>query len=245
MTETDDSAARPQATRHLGLVSRLVGVLLTPRRTFSDVVRQPRWLGALTIVTLTMAGASGWLVSTEVGQQALLERQVDAMKSFGVSVTDELYEQMARGLENATYFTAGSVVVFVPIVTLIIAGVVWTVCYVLLGAHVPFRTMYAVVAHVGGVKMLQQLFTVPLNYTRGVMSNPTTVAAFFPMLETGTFAQRLLSLIDLFIVWQFMVLAIGVGVLYRRRTGPIATTFYTLYALIAVGTAFALSRIGG
>ena len=93
--------------------------------------------------------------------------------------------------------------------------------------------------------MLQQLFTVPLNYTRGVMSNPTTVAAFFPMLETGTFAQRLLSLIDLFIVWQFMVLAIGVGVLYRRRTGPIATTFYTLYALIAVGTAFALSRIGG
>ena len=245
MPETDDGAARPPATRHPGLVSRLVGVLLTPRRTFGDVVRQPKWLGALTVVTLTMAGATGWLVSTEVGQQALLEQQVGAIESFGGSVTDEFYDQLAGNLENATYLTSGSVVVFVPIVTLIIAGVVWTVCYVLWGAHVPFRSMYAVVAHVGAVNIVQQLFVVPLNYTRGVMSNPTTVTAFFPMLEPGSFLARLLGTIDLFIVWQLMVLAIGIGVLFRRRTGPIVTTLYTLYALIAVGIAFVMARIGG
>ena len=127
MTETDNGPVRPPATRQPGLVSRLVGVLLTPRRTFGDVVRQPKWLGALSVVALTMAGATGWLVSTDVGQQALLEQQVTAMESFGVSVTDELYDRLAGGLENATHLTAGSVVVFIPIVTLIIAGVVWTV----------------------------------------------------------------------------------------------------------------------
>jgi len=125
-----------------------------------------------------VAGAAGWLVSTEVGQQALLEQQVGAMESFGVSVTDELYDQLAGWLENATYLTAGSVVVFIPIVTLIIAGLIWTACYVLLGAHAPFRAMYAVVAHVGVMNMVQQLFVVPLNYTREAMSNPTTLAAF-------------------------------------------------------------------
>ena len=72
MTETDDGPIRPSATRQLGLVPRLVGVLLTPRRTFGDVVRQPRWLDALTVATLTMASASGWLASTELGQQMLL-----------------------------------------------------------------------------------------------------------------------------------------------------------------------------
>ena len=245
MTETVGGPARPPAARHPGLVSRLVGVLLTPRRTFGDVVHQPTWLGALMAVTLTMAGATGWLVSTEVGQQALLEQQVGAMESFGVSVTDELYDQLAGRLEHATYLTAGSVVVFIPIVTLIIAGLVWTACYVLLGAHAPFRAMYAVVAHVGVVNMVQQLFVVPLNYTREAMSNPTTLAAFLPMLEPGSFLARLLGAIDLFIVWQLMVLAIGVAVLYGKRTGPIATTFYTLYALIAVGIAVVMSRIGG
>ena len=245
MTETNDGVARPPATRQPGPVSRIVGVLLTPRRTFGDIVREPKWLGALMVVTLTMAGASGWLVSTEVGQQALLEQQVSTLESFGVTVSDEMYEQFARGLGNATYFAAGSVVVFIPIVTLIVAGVVWIVGYTLLGAHTPFRSMYAVVVHVGAVNMLQQLFTVLLNYTRGVMSNPTTVAAFFPMLQPGSFPARLLGAIDMFIVWQLMVLAIGVAVLYGRRTGPIATTFYTLYACLAVGIAVGMSRIGG
>ena len=245
MTETDAGVAPSPATHGRGLVSRLVGVLLTPRRAFGDVVRQPKWLGALIAVTLTVAGASGWLVSTEVGQQALLEQQVSAMESFGLTVTDEVYDQLARRLENATYLTAGSVLAVIPIVTLSIAGVVWTVCYVLLGSHVPFRSMYAVVTHVGVVGIVQQLFVVPLNYTRGVMSNPTTLAAFFPLLETGSFTQRLLSAIDLFIVWQLMVLAIGVAVLYGKRTGPFATAFYVLYAVIALGIAFVMNRIGG
>ena len=65
------------------------------------------------------------------------------------------------------------------------------------------------------------------------------------MLEPGSFLARLVGAIDLFIVWQLMVLAIGVAVLYGTRTGPIVTTFYTLYALIAVGIAVVMSRIGG
>ena len=245
MTATDDNVTPPAAMRGPGLVSRLVGVLLTPRRTFGNVVERPRWLGALIIVSLTMAGASGWLVSTEVGQRALLEQQVGAMESFGVTVSDEMYDQLSRGLGNAMYLTAGSVIVFIPIVTLVIAGVVWLVCYVLLGAHAPFRAVYAVVTHAGAVNIVQQLFVGPLNYTRGVMGNPTTVAAFFPMLETGTFTQRSLGMIDLFLVWQLMILAIGAAVLYGKRTGPFAISFYTLYAVIALGIAFVMVRIGG
>ena len=227
---------------------------------FGHVVRRPRWLGAIIVVTLAMGSASGWLVGTEVGQQALLERQVSAMESFGVTISDEQYEQMARQSRGTTdfaigpldvriplmtLFTAGGVLVWIPILTLIISGVVWTVCYVVLGAHAPFRAMYAVVVHAGVVNVVQQLFVVPLNYTRGAMSNPTTLAAFFPMLEPGSVLQRMLGIIDLFIVWQLMVLAIGVAVLYGRRTGPIAMTFYTLYAVVAVIAAFVLSRIGG
>ena len=158
MTESDDGPARPAATHHLGLVSRLVGVLLTPRRTFGDVVRQAKWLGALTVVTLTMASFSAWLVNTALGQQMLIEQQVGALESFGISVTDELYDQMAGALENSAYLTAGGVVVFIPILALLVSGSVWTVCYVLLGAHVPFRAMYAVVAHVGVVNMGAAVF---------------------------------------------------------------------------------------
>jgi len=187
---------------------------------------------------VAMAGGGAWLTSTELGQQMLLEEIVSQAESFGGTMTDEQYDQLAGNLENLTYFTAGGTIVSIPLVTLIITGAVWTVCYVLLGARAPFRAMYAVVVHVGAVSLVQQLFVVPLNYARGVMSSPTTLAAFLPMLDPGSFLARLLGAIDLFVIWQLMVLAIGVAVLCGKPTGPIVTIFYTLYAVIAVVIAF-------
>ncbi len=246
-TEPDShgNVARRASGRDMGLIGRLVGVIVAPRRTFEVVVRHPRWLGVLLVVALFIAGASSWLVSTELGQQMLLEQQVSAMESFGITVSEEMYAQLTRRLASAVYFTAGGVLLSIPLVTLVIAGVVWTVGYVVFGAGASFRAMYAVVAHAGAVNIVQQLFVVPLNYARGAMGNPTTAGAFFPMLEEGTFAARTLGLIYLFVVWQLFVLSIGVAVLYGRRTGPIAVVFYLLYAVIAVGGGFALSRMGG
>jgi hypothetical protein len=244
MTEEMD-AARPQEGPSPGLASRLVGVLLSPRSTFAAIVDRPRPFGALLVVCLCAATANGWLTSTELGQQMLLEQQIESMQAFGMTVTDEVYDEMARGLENAAYFGAAATFISIPIITFLIAGLVWTTCYVLLGAQAPFKAMYAVVTHAGAVSIVQQLFTVPLNYMRGAMNVPTTLAALLPMLEEGTFVQRTLGLVELFVVWQFFLLAVGTGVLFKRRTGPIATTFYSLYAVIAIAAGFIMSRLGG
>ncbi|MEE2637896.1 MAG: YIP1 family protein [Acidobacteriota bacterium] len=245
MMVTDSDVVQANVTRTPGLVQRLTGVLFSPRVTFTAIVHDPRPLGALVVVCLCVAAASGWLVSTPVGQQAVLEQQVDAMESFGVTVSDETYTQLEARLENAAVFTVGGVMVWIPILTGLIAGLVWTVGYVIFGSQTRFKAMYAVVTHAGVVNIVQQMFVVPLNYARGAMGSPATVAAFFPMLEEGSFPQRALSLVDLFIVWQLFLLAVGVGLLFKRRTGPIATTFYALYAVIAVSVGFALSRLGG
>lgn len=244
MTEEND-AARPEDGPSPHLAARLLGVLLSPRSTFAAIVDRPRPFGALAATCLCAAVAAGWLSSTELGQQMILEQQIDGMEAFGMTVTDELYAEMERNLEGSWYFSALGPLVSFPIITLIIAGLVWTTCYVILGAHAPFKAMYAVVTHAGAVSIVQQAFTVPLNYMRGAMSVPTTVSALLPMLEEGTFVQRTLGLVELFIVWQFFLLAVGTGVLYKRRTGPIATIFYSLYAVVAIAAGFIMSRLGG
>lgn len=244
MTEEID-AARPEDGPSPNLAARLIGVLLSPRSTFAAIVARPRPFGALLVVCLLAAAPGVWLSSTELGKQLLLEQQVDGMESFGMTVTDEVVAEMERNLENAAYFAALGPLVSLPIITFIIAGLVWTACYVILGAHAPFKAMYAVVAHLGVVGVAQQWFTAPLNYARGVMSVPTTMAALLPILEEGSFLHRTLGLVELFVVWQLFLLAVGTGVLFKRRTGPIATTFYSLYAVIAIAAGFFLSRLGG
>jgi hypothetical protein len=90
MTDHADTPVRTKTPREPGLVGRLVGVLFSPRQAYEAVVRQPRALGALLVVSLCVAGSTGWLLSTEVGQQAALEQQVEAIESFGVTVSDEI-----------------------------------------------------------------------------------------------------------------------------------------------------------
>jgi len=71
------------------------------------------------------------------------------------------------------------------------------------------------------------------------------LGALLPMLPEKSFGANLLGTIDLFLVWYFIVLAIGLAVLYRRRTQPIAISLLSFYAVIAIVVALFKSRGGG
>jgi hypothetical protein len=108
-----------------------------------------------------------------------------------------------------------------------------------LGGDASFKQVFTVAVHVGPIGLLGQLFTVPLNYLRGTMSSSTNLGALTQsMLDDSSFTAKLLSMIDIFVIWQLVVLSIGLAVLYRRRTQPIATSLFVLYAVIAVIVAF-------
>jgi hypothetical protein len=66
---------------------------------------------------------------------------------------------------------------------------------------------------------------------------------FVPFLDENSFLSRLLGTIDLFQIWWLVVLAIGLGVLYKRRTGPIATSLLTVYAVIILAIAAVRSAL--
>jgi hypothetical protein len=52
-------------------------------------------------------------------------------------------------------------------------------------------------------------------------------------------------MVDLFIIWYVIVLAIGLAVLYKRRTQPIAASLFIVYGVIAVVIALVKSSLGG
>ena len=196
----------------------------------------------LVLVIIVVAGTSGFFLSTEVGRQAVIEQQVNALESLGISISDEQYETMARQARLVAYILAAATLITFPLMTVGIAGVLFVVFYAFVGDGATFRQMFSVVTHAGVILVAQQLFVVPLNYVRASMSSPATLGAFFPMLEPSSFIATFLGTIDLFLVWCAMVLAIGVAVLYQRRTAPIAIAFLMVYGLVATIIA---SLLGG
>ncbi len=227
------------------LLARASGVVVSPRATYADVVAHPRVLGALVTVVLIIAAANFWFLSTPIGKRALLDQQLTTIESFGVTVTDRMVTAMEDGMSRSAYFSVAGTIVFVPIVMAVIAGIAIAVFNAVLGGNATFKQVYAVVVHSGFIGVLQVLFVTPLNYAQESMSSATSLAAFLPMLDDTSFLGLLSGSIDFFRVWSIVSLSIGLAVLYRRRTGPIAWSLLAVYFVIVLVVAGVRAALSG
>lgn len=243
VTETHNTTGTAPA--RLGLPARVVGIVTSPSATFRAIAAYPRWLGVLVLVTLLGAFFAALPMTTAEGKDAALRSQIETMEGFGLTVSDAQYEGLRRGMDSAPYTTFASVLVMAPIVTLVVAGILYAVFTAILGGGATFRQLFAVVVHASVITTLQQAFTGPLNYVRGAVTSATNLGVLLPMVDDSSFVGRILAMTDLFLIWYVLVLAIGLGVLYRRRTQPIALTLGGIYAVIVLAVAAVMGRLGG
>jgi Yip1 domain len=221
----------------LSLPARFFGIITSPRATYEAVVADPKWLGMMALVAVLMAVVVGGFLKTKVGQEAW----IDAATTNPMSgpVTDQQLQGMEKIAPYIGYITGCFFLIGMPLFVTVLAGILFAVFNAAMGGDATFKQVLTVVVHTGPIGLLAQLFTAPLNYARGTMSSASNLGVLAQgVLSEGSFVARLLGAIDIFLIWQLFVLSIGLAVLYRRRTQPIATSLFVLYAVIAVIVAF-------
>jgi hypothetical protein len=221
-----------------GLAARFVGVLLSPRETFAAVAAKPRWLGVM-LVTLVMTSAGYYLIlSAPDMQDAIVDQQVRTIESRGNTVSDEQLANMERFIGYVPVGYAVGIFVLGPLFGAAIAGIMTGIFSTLMGGNGTFKQVFAVMNHAGVIPAISALFIAGMLAAGakpvGVRPPGANLGVFLPMLEETSFLAVMLRSIDMFLLWWLVTLAIGLGVLYRRRTGPIATTFIGLYVVIAL-----------
>jgi hypothetical protein len=225
----------PSTAPPKSLLARFIGIITEPKETFESVVAHPKFFGMLAVACVLTAVLTGGFMLTKVGQDAW----VDAALASQPGMSDQQVAGLERMAPYVGYGTIAGILVIWPIFLVIIAGILFAVFNAALGGNASFKQIFAVVVHTAPVGVIGQLVTVPLNYARGSMTSATNLGmlthAFVP--ETSL-VGRFLGAVDLFLLWQLFVLAIGLAVLYRRKTQPIAITFFGLYAVIALIIAF-------
>lgn len=241
MTET----ASVTAPAPRPLLARIVGVIFSPRATYAEVAAHPRWFGVLAVVVLIGAAGVFTLMSTEVGREAALDQQVRTMEGFGMKIDDAAYARMENGMKYAPYTGAAGQIVALSIVAAVLAGILLGIFNALFGGDATYKQVLAIVTHSGVIIALAQLFGLPLAYVRETLSSATNLAVFTPFLDENSLPARFLGSIDLFQIWWMVSLSIGLGVLYKRRTAPIATSILIVYAVIALVVAAIRTALSG
>src|SRR5262245_17690414 len=231
MTDVADTTTVPEKPpAQPGLIARIIGVLVSPKETFAAIVARPKWIGVLAVTLTVGAVAQYFILSSPSMQDAMVDQ---ALRNPNVQEA-----QAERIISILPYAIPAGTLVLGAVVTAITAGILMLIFSTLMGGSATFKQVYSVVAHSGVVSTLQGLVTAALLLAgakpAGTAAPGANLAIFVPMLDEMSFVTRFLGTIDLILVWWLITMSIGLGVLYRRRTGGIATTLLAIYLVIAL-----------
>ena len=226
------------------LLARIQGVVIRPRATFAAVVTRPRAAGMLVLLALVSFGSMAAFVATDVGKVALVDQWERTALAFGQPVDDERYAELQRLSGYGIPYAGATAVLRGPVAMLALAAVVYGVCAAG-GYRATLRQVVAVVAHAGVILAFRDVVSVPVNFVRESLASPLSVVSLAGMLDEGSPVARFLALIDVFLVWWLVVLAIGLSVLDRTRVRVVAVTLFGVYFAVALLMAGTMAVLGG
>jgi hypothetical protein len=211
-------------------------MIFSPAATFRTVVAAPRPAIILLVVALVTGLAAASPQFTEHGRQVAMAMQRQQSERFtGQPMSDAQVAQMERFSRFSPYFALVGVFIALPIFALLFTAVYWAVFNTILGMTATFKQVLGIVTHSSVVGALAAVVSAPLIYLQDKapsFAGPFNLGALVPMLDPGSFPVRFLTLLGVFTIWQIVVTGIGLGVLYKRKSGGIMAALLCLYFIV-------------
>ncbi|MFC1575154.1 YIP1 family protein [Gemmatimonadota bacterium] len=218
---TEESAAPPLPS----LPSRLLKVFIAPGELFEALKENPAWFGTL-LVAAILTAASVLVIPADVMVEATREQLI----SQG--------QEVPPGFENmAVIFRVSGAVgglLGIFIMAFILAGVVKLIFSLLMGDEGTYKKYLSVVSHALVISAVGAMLMSPLRIAQADLTASLSVGTFFSFLGEG-YLFRVLKLLDLFGLWSYGVMAIGVSKIDPRRSvGGAMVVFFGLAVAVAL-----------
>jgi hypothetical protein len=155
-------------------------------------------------------------------------------------VDDARYQAFQRASENGATYAAFSALAGGPLLACGAAVLLFATF-----RRARFAQVLAITAHAGVILAVRQAIAAPLTFSRETLASPATLGLLFPMLDEASPLARFLGVLDLFVIWWVVALALGTAVLYGRRARPLVAGFVGAYIAIALVLALVMALTGG
>lgn len=228
MAALEDSAA-----------GRLIGVLVSPVKTFRSIAERPTWGVALAVI-LVISTVIGVLANQRIDpddMRKMVQQQMEKRQGAG-QVTPEQVDQgveMGRKISSVTIWL---IPVFVAAIYLILAALFLAAFRFFGGSEIPFRTSLATTVHAYIPGLVAALLALPLLLSRPHITVKqaqgnllaSNLGAFAPE-SMGAAPRALLTSLDFFSIWTLCLLIIGYRLTARVSTTSAATVVLVLWAI--------------
>jgi hypothetical protein len=231
MSTTESALPAPEAPK--SFPARFLGIFISPRETFANIVRRPDFLAPL-IVLIVTASAVSEIVLAKVDMARIVRAQIEQsgrMNSMSPEQVQQAVEQGARVGTIIGHFGF----VFAVIGLLIAAGICLLVVNVIFQGRTNFRTVFSVTCYSNLVSVLGSVIVVLVvlfgdpEHFNPQSPTPTNLGFFLNPGETPRALSSLASSFDIFTLWIIVLLGIGLSEATARKVKSTSISL-TLFA---------------
>ena len=223
-----------------GAISRLFRVFVEPTAVFHELAATPTWVPPL-IVVLVLSVAMQLVIGQRLDMEATIRQSLAERSQSGQEMSDE---QVDRMVEMGTK-TGGAMKwltpVTVPVVFLVIAGV-YFLGLKAVGSGAEFKPVFATVLHANLPAAVLSSAVLALTAMRRATFTAqelegmvrSNLGAFLPdgaPKPLVAFAR----VIDVFNIWQWILLAIGLAIVGKVARGKVIGVLAVVWGVWALG----------
>ncbi len=228
------------SAEEMGIGGRMVGALLSPGRMFAAVnahVEHRDWY--IPMIVIAVVGMFSAYLLMPTAQTAAMQA-VQEQLAKDESLTEE---QRALALENAQRMMGLGAVVLPSIgtaVTIFVqAAIFLALANFVFGGDGTYKKTLAVVSYSSLVAIPAAIVTVLLGMAWDSTTVQVGLGLFVPASMKGTYTYHFLSMITVFAVWKYLLIAVGLGAVAGIRTKLAGLGIFGLWILYVLAAAAA------
>lgn len=225
---------------HDSSFGRLIGVLLSPGKTFESIARRPTWVVPMVVLVIVTTAVT-LLLFQKADFMEMMRQQMEAQ---GQQIPADRAEGMEGFMKGCTIV---SIVVF-PVV-LWLVGAAFFLLFNLFGGQLRYPVSLSVLLHSFMPGVVSALLSIPVilsreSFTMKELQSGGRVLksnlAFLAPEDAGPRLVALLSSLDLFAIWTMVLMVLGYHVAARVSKATAASVVLALWVLlVAIQVLFA------
>jgi hypothetical protein len=221
-------------------------IYLSPSRAFGRLKEKPAWLIPL-IIALVFNMLIAFLSAQYVDWDKQRQLAVDQMRER--NMPEEQIEKATEGMEKfysspvMRYGAPTASALVISIIGVLFLTIVYNVSLPLFGGTSDFKRMWAIVCNASLVAVPSAVMRGALVLMKKSAEVSTGLSMFAPNLK-NPFLSVLLGRIDIFAIWQLILCAIGMNVIFGLKGARSYLLVFTVWAVLTVIFALLGARAG-
>lgn len=214
----------------LSLIQRLIGIIVSPGKTFRYIKNKPDWIIPLLIIITISVSAQIVIKPYFFNSREYDKIITDMMEKADMdrdSAEEIMYKQM-------TIFMPVGALIMTPLILLLFSGAMFLGGNLVMGGETSFKHLFSINAYVAIVGIVGMLLKFPLIMAKGSTDVLTSLALLMPPDADETIIYKLLSLFDVIVLWESVVAAIGLAIIYNWTQKKANTLVISMWLVLII-----------